>query len=87
LNYVWSGKKTTDRIYASPYTDKARIIILEEGRRKASSWVQESVHALKDYRAAFGKEPPAIAGIAVMSDTDNTGESATAYLDFIEVVN
>lgn len=45
----------------------------------------ESVNILDDYRKAFGKDHPATAALAVMSDTDNTGTSAVAYLDFIEV--
>ncbi|MDX1801592.1 MAG: DUF3047 domain-containing protein, partial [Marinobacter sp.] len=32
-----------------------------------------------DYRRAFGKAPPPIVGIGIMSDSDNTGESATAW--------
>jgi len=28
---------------------------------------------------AFGTEPLKISGVAIMTDTDNTGESATAY--------
>ncbi len=47
--------------------------------------MEESVNVLEDYRKAFGKELPATAGIAVMSDSDNTKTSAEAYLDFIEV--
>ena len=47
--------------------------------------MEESVNILDDYRKAFGKDPPAIAGLAVMSDTDNTAESAVVYLDFIEI--
>ena len=31
------------------------------------------------YKKAFGEEPPLISGVAIMTDTDNTGESATAY--------
>ena len=34
---------------------------------------------LEDYRKAFGEDPPMLSGIAIMTDTDNTGESATAY--------
>ena len=45
----------------------------------------ESVNILEDYRKAFGVDPPATAGLAVMSDTDNAGGSAAAYIDFIEV--
>ena len=84
LNYVWTGSNISERIIVSPYTEKARIVILERGKERLGQWVEESVNVLEDYRKAFGKDPPAMAGLAVMSDTDNTGESAEAYLDFIE---
>lgn len=84
LNYVWTGHDLPDRIIVSPYTEKARIIILEKGKERVGQWVEESVHVLDDYRKAFGNDPPAMAGLAIMSDTDNTGESASAYIDFIE---
>ncbi len=32
-----------------------------------------------DYVLAFGRQPPPVVGIAIMTDTDNTGEEATAY--------
>jgi hypothetical protein len=85
LNYVWTGHDVAERIIVSPYTDKARIVILEQGKQRVGQWVEESVNILADYRKAFGKDPPATAGLAVMSDTDNAGGSAVAYLDFIEV--
>jgi hypothetical protein len=61
------------------------MVIMERGKERLGRWVEESVNVLADYRQAFGKDPPAIAGIAVMSDTDNTGTSAEAYLDYIEI--
>lgn len=85
LNYVWTGAQVPDRFIRSPYTDKACMVVLERGKEKAGQWVEESVNVLEDYRQAFGMEPPAIAGIAVMSDSDNTGTDAEAYLEFIEV--
>ena len=85
LNYVWTGANISERFIASPYTGKAYMVVLERGKEKAGQWFEESVNVLEDYRNAFGKEPPATAGIAVMSDSDNTRISAEAYLDFIEV--
>jgi hypothetical protein len=84
LNYVWTGSNISERIIVSPYTEKASNVILEKGKERLGQWVEESVNVLEDYRKAFGKDPPAMAGLAVMSDTDNTGESAEAYIDFIE---
>ncbi|MDD5170817.1 MAG: DUF3047 domain-containing protein [Syntrophales bacterium] len=85
LSYVWTGRDISERIFVSPYTDKAYMVVLEKGKERVGKWVEESVNVLADYRKAFGKDPPVIAGLAVMSDTDNTGESAVAYVDFIEV--
>ena len=85
LNYVWTGTGISDKYLTSPYTDKARMVILERGKDHAGQWVEESVNILDDYRKAFGQEPPAVAGLAVMSDSDNTRTEAEAYLDFIEV--
>ena len=85
LNYVWTGRNLSERIIQSPYTEKAFMVVLEKGKERVGQWVEESVNVLEDYRKAFGKDPPSTAGLAVMSDTDNAGGSAVAYLDFIEV--
>ena len=42
-------------------------------------WVTAERDIVADYRRAFGTEPPPIVGIAIMSDSDNTGESARAW--------
>jgi hypothetical protein len=34
---------------------------------------------LADYRRIFGEEPGAVDAVAIMTDTDNTGASATAW--------
>ena len=33
----------------------------------------------EDYKKAFGEEPTMISGVAIMTDTDNTRESAVAW--------
>ena len=85
--FIYSGVpvNAAERIIASPYTEKTRVVVLEKGKQRAGRWVEESVNVLDDYRKAFGMDPPATAGLAVMSDTDNAGRSAAAYIDFIEV--
>ena len=37
-----------------------------------------------DYRRAFGAAPPAVTGVIVSADTDNTGESVESYFGDIE---
>jgi hypothetical protein len=46
-------------------------------------WLTETRDIYADWRRLFGGEPPRIAGIAVMTDTDDTGERAVAYYDAI----
>ena len=49
------------------------------------TWQDEQVDIVKDYREAFRSDPPAKARIAVMNDSDNTGESAVSWVEYIEV--
>jgi hypothetical protein len=37
----------------------------------------------EDYRRLFSAEPPRLAGVAVMTDTDDTGDQAVAWYDAI----
>ncbi|GAB4483470.1 MAG: hypothetical protein OHK006_04510 [Thermodesulfovibrionales bacterium] len=85
LSYVWAGKASVTGPYPNPYAAEAMMVPLEAGDEKAGQWVDEEVDIRADYRRAFGHDPPPSAGLAVMSDSDNTGGSATAWLDFIEV--
>lgn len=34
---------------------------------------------VEDYRQAFGEDPPKVGAVAIMTDTDNTGEQAVAW--------
>jgi hypothetical protein len=85
LNYVWANKEHKERIVTSPYTGKTKIIIIEKGLSRIDTWETKEVNILKDYKEAFGEDPPAQASIAIMNDSDNTGEGATSYIDYIEI--
>lgn len=79
LNYIWASKAEKGRIVANAYTDRAQMIVVQSGRENTDTWVSESRNILADYRKAFGQEPPMIQGIAIMTDSDDTGESAVTY--------
>ncbi len=85
LNYIWANKTYPERILPNPYTSRTQMILLQKGSSRTGQWVEERVNALADYREAFGKDPPAQAALAIMSDADNTGEKAIGYVDYIEV--
>jgi len=86
LNYIWANRRHEKRILESPYTDRSRMIILQAGKDRLGAWIKEEVNILEDYREAFGEDsPPQEAQLAIMSDADNTGGKAVAYVDWIEL--
>lgn len=79
ISYVWETKAPVGAIIDNAYTDFVKMIVVESGPHNIGRWVDESRNIYEDYKKAFGDEPPMINGVAIMSDTDNTGEQATAY--------
>jgi len=58
------------------------MIVLESGAARVSQWVHETRDVAADFRKAFGfpQGPvPRITGIGASADTDQTGESVTAW--------
>ena len=82
LNYVWANVVPVETILPSPSTKRIQMVAVESGSQRQGQWVQEERNVVEDYRAAFGVEPPMIAGVAIMTDTDDTQTSArTLYGD------
>lgn len=79
LNYLWASKAPVGLVAPNAYTDRSTMIVVQSGAENLNAWVEEERNIYEDYKKAFKDEPPAISGVAIMTDTDNTGESATAY--------
>jgi len=79
LCYVWDGKAAAGTSVWSAFTDRVRVIVAESGGANLGKWVTIRRDVAADFRAAFGEEPPDISGVVLATDTDNTGESATAF--------
>lgn len=79
INYIWANKAPAGTIAPNPFTDWVQMVAVESGNSRAGNWITERRNIFKDYKAAFGEEPGKITGVAIMTDSDNTGESATGY--------
>ncbi|MGH7254391.1 MAG: DUF3047 domain-containing protein [Nitrospirales bacterium] len=80
INYIWESKTPQGTIVPNPYTSQVKMIVLETGTVRLNEWVEEKRNIYEDFKRAFGgQEPPIISGVAIMTDTDNTGEKAIAY--------
>ena len=62
------------------------MIVLQSGAARANQWVTESRDVAADFRAAFGSDAPRVTGVAVGSDTDNTGERVTTWFGDLTIV-
>ena len=83
INYVWDNTHPIGTLQNNAYTDRARMLVLRSGAGKAGGWVQERRDVTKDFQRAFGDISGRLSGLAIASDTDNTGETAHAgFADF-----
>jgi uncharacterized membrane protein YdjX (TVP38/TMEM64 family) len=83
INYIWANKLKQGTVIDSAYTDRSKMVAVESGSEGIGEWRTERRNVYQDYKELFGDEPPAPLAIAIMTDTDNTGEAATAYYDDI----
>ena len=79
INYIWESNSPIGTIVPNPYADRVMMIVVQSGRTKLNQWIHEERNLYEDFKKAFGREPPMISGVAIMTDTDNTGERAIAY--------
>jgi hypothetical protein len=79
LMYVWCNKRPVGTVITNPRTDRIRKLVVESGRSHLGKWLEYERDIRADFIQAFGEEPGALTGIALMTDTDNTQTQATAW--------
>lgn len=78
LAYTWSNHQPIKTHWLNPYTDKVMMIAIDSGAQKQGTWQQHSRNIQLDFDKYFGKKYKFIKAVAVMSDTDNTAQKASA---------
>lgn len=86
LCYVWDNHHPVGTIAPNAYTDQVRTIVLQSGNAGAGTWQPQQRNLAADFRAAFGHAAPRVTGIALASDTDNTGGHVTAWFGDLTLV-
>lgn len=83
VNYIWDNRHAVGTWQPNAYTERARMLVLRSGSAFAGRWVEERRDVSADFQAAFGHAPLKLTGVAIATDTDNTGEEARAgFADF-----
>jgi len=79
LMYIWENRAPRNAVLPNLHTTRIKMIVAESGRDGVGAWQDITRNVYDDYKRAFGEEPGRITAIAVMTDTDNTGENARAW--------
>ncbi len=85
LMYIWENKAPVDTIIPNAHSGRIQKIVAESGQAGVGQWRKLERDIVKDYQAAFGTMPGKLIGVAILTDTDNTGESVTSWYGNIEV--
>jgi hypothetical protein len=78
LMYVWGGSHARGDILPSPYLGARGRSVIQ--RSAGTGSVSEQIDLARDHRRAFGEDPQNLVGLAVSSDSDDTGTKVQARL-------
>jgi hypothetical protein len=79
LMYVWDATAPVGSVIPNPRTDRVRKIVVDSGSEHLGQWRDHRRDLVADFRRAFGEEPGPLLAIAVMTDSDNTHSTASAW--------
>lgn len=80
INYIWANRLPKGDSIPNPFATKnVMMVAVESGGASAGKWLSEERNVYEDYVRLFGEEPPRAEGVALMTDSDNTGGEATAW--------
>lgn len=80
LNYVWSSRQVKDATWPNAFTpNNTRMIAARTAEDPTGTWFDEKRNVYEALKQWLGKSVDSIDAIAIMSDTDNSDSTATAY--------
>jgi hypothetical protein len=85
INYIWANKLAVGQAVPNPFSSNAMMVAVQSGPAHVGEWMEERRNVLEDFRKFFGEDPPKVGAVAIMTDTDNTGEDATAWYGPIRI--
>ncbi len=83
--YVWASRQPEGASWPNPYTQKARMVAVDSGERRAGEWRTHRRNMREDFRRYFGRDITEITHVAIMTDTDNSKLSARSWYGDIRV--
>lgn len=79
IEYIWASRTSVGQIFDHPGEKNCKVFVLESGDTKVGRWVDERRDIRKDFKTAFGEDPPKLLAVGIETDTDHSNEGVTAY--------
>lgn len=79
IMYVWDNRYPVGSVVHNPYTARIRYIVVESGPQRLNQWVDFDRDIEADFRLAFGEAPGPLIGLGLMTDSNNSGASVSAW--------
>jgi len=79
INYVWASSQPQGATWENAFASQFMMVAVRSGDERLGEWVTERRNVLEDFRRLHGMEPEHIDALAIMTDCDNAGQSATAW--------
>lgn len=83
ITYIWGGAGPAGTTLANPFMKEGTgtlVILRASDPGRIPQWINAEVDLAADYRRIFGRPPPRVRGLAISSDTDDTGATARASI-------
>lgn len=83
VGYTWETTTPKDLQVTSTKSSNTRYVVVETGAARLGEWVEERRNVYDDYKQLFGAEPPAVGGVTLMIDSDDTHSAAESLFGAI----
>ena len=83
IDYIWANNLPKGDVIDYPGSKNHKMVVVESGNKRANRWVWEKRNLIEDFRQFFRRSPPALIGIVVLTDTDQTNEGVIAHYSSI----
>lgn len=79
LIYVWDARYPVGTVITHIRSPRIKLMVVESGSARLGRWVDFDRDVAADYRAAFDQTTDGLSGIALMTDSNNTGLPSQAW--------
>ena len=76
ITYVWANAPVGEA-WPNPFTARAFMVVVDSG--PGGEWRHHARNVREDFRRFHGKEVRRLEGVAIMTDTDNSGNEGRAW--------